>query len=270
MGRVLVVGGSRDLCGAPFLAAWGALHAGAGLVRAAVPREIQPVVAGYAPEILTAGLAASRNGGLVPAADARLRVLARACDAVVLGPGAGREESTLAWLRELSLQLRVPLVVDADALFAWSGRAARLATRKAPAVLTPHEGEAARLLGTTAEAVRQDRRTAVGRLQRLTGHVVVLKGPGTLVTDGEHLWRSTHGGPALAAGGTGDVLAGVLATLLAQGADPFEAACQGVEWHARAADRWTAEVATDRGLTASTLAERLPQALAAWRRETDR
>lgn len=270
VGRVLVVGGSRDLAGAPFLAAWGALHAGAGLVRAAVPREIQPVVAGFAPEVLTAGLAASRAGGLARAASSRVRALAAAVDAVVVGPGAGREAGTSALLRELALGLAVPVVVDADALFAFQDRTARLASRKGTAVLTPHEGEAARLLGSDAEAVRADRRAAALALQRLSGQIVVLKGPGTLVADGERLYRCPHGGPVLASGGTGDVLAGMVAALVAAGGDPFEATCQAVAWHARTADRLAALCGADCGLTASGLAESLPPALAAWRAERQR
>lgn len=262
VGRVLVVGGSRDLCGAPFLAAWGAVHAGAGLVRAAVPREIQPIVAGYEPEVLTAGLIGSRAGGLAPSAAKRVRELAGDVDAVVLGPGAGRETGTLRLLRELTLGLDVPVVVDADALFAWNGRAHGLRKRRGTTVLTPHEGEAARLLGTTASAVHADRASAVLRLQRESGGIVVLKGPGTLVTDGERLFRCTQGGPALATGGTGDVLAGVIAArLAARNVDPFVAVCQAVELHGRTATGPTAPS----GLTASEFADDLGIALRIWR-----
>jgi ADP-dependent NAD(P)H-hydrate dehydratase / NAD(P)H-hydrate epimerase len=262
VGRVLVVGGSRDMCGAPYLAALGALRAGAGLSRAAVPREIQPIVARYSPDSLTAGLPTSRGGAIAPAAAARVRALAKDVEAVVLGPGAGREPGTLRLLRELSLRLDVPLVVDADALFAWNGRARGLRKRRATTVLTPHEGEAARLLGTTAAAVRADRRGTVVRLHGETGAIVALKGPGTLVSDGRRLFRCPYGGPALATGGTGDVLAGIIAAQLAAGrADPFVAVCQGVEWHARMGDIGF----VDRGVPASAMAECLPVALSAWR-----
>jgi NAD(P)H-hydrate epimerase len=266
VGRVLVVGGSRDLCGAPYLAAMGALYAGAGLARAAVPREIQPIVAGYSPDVLTAGLAASKTGGLAPAAALRVKGLVRDVEAAVIGPGAGREPGTLRLLRELLLRLTVPLVVDADALFAWNGRARSPAghprNRRGITVVTPHEGEAARLLGTTAEAVRADRPGTVTRLQRETGAIAVLKGPGTLVTDGKRLFRCTRGGPALATGGTGDVLAGIIAArLAARDAEPFVAVCQAVEVHAHMGD-----YADDIGQPASSLARSLPFHLALWRK----
>jgi NAD(P)H-hydrate epimerase len=266
VGRVLVVGGSRDLCGAPYLAALGALRAGAGLARAAVPREIQRIVAKYSPDVLTAGLAASRGGALAPAAAARVRALARSADAVVLGPGAGREAGTLRLLRELALGLDVPVVVDADALFAWNGRARtlrrRARKRRGTTVLTPHEGEAARLLGSTADAVRADRRGTVARLQAESGAIAVLKGPGTLVTDGRRLFRCAHGDPALATGGTGDVLAGIIAArLAAQREEPFVAVCQAVEWHGRMGEM----VFADAGVPASQMAETLPTALVGWR-----
>jgi len=265
VGRVLVVGGSRDMSGAPFLAAYGALRAGAGLARAAVPREIQPTVAGFAPEVLTAGLASTRSGGLARGARPAVRALAAACDAVVLGPGAGREAATLGLLLELAGTLSVPLVMDADALFALAGRrsAWRALKRRKPAtVLTPHEGEAARLLDGPVAEVRADRPKAARTLARESGATVVLKGPHTLVCQGAWLWQCPAGGPVLATGGTGDVLAGMTAALLAAGPDdPFTAACRAVAWHARAADALARRLRTDRGVLARELADALPGTL---------
>ena len=272
VGRVLVVGGSRDLTGAPWLSGRGALEAGAGLVRVAVPAGVQRVVAGYGPDLLTAGLVEARDGGLAAGARARVRTLAAAADAVVLGPGAGRSAGTQRLLRTLTLDLALPLVLDADALFAWDGRAAGLASRQAPTVLTPHEGEAARLLGLTPEDVRRDRRGSLAELVRVSGAVVVLKGPGTLVSDGRRVYRCPHGGPVLATGGTGDVLAGVVAALLAEAAragreDAFTAAATAVEWHARAGDLCARCLGRTRGAPASALPSFLAPALSAWRRE---
>lgn len=263
VGRVLVVGGSRDMAGAPFLAAYGALRAGAGLVRAAVPREIQPIVAGYAPEVLTAGLQSTRAGGLAAAARTTVVRLADSYDALVLGPGAGRERATLRLLLGLGQDLGLPLVLDADALYALAAapRALRaLRRRTAPTVLTPHEGEAARLLGCSAAAVRADRVRAARRIAALSGATVVLKGPETLVCHGAWLWRCAAGGPVLAAGGTGDVLAGVTAALLAAAPeDPFTAACRAVSWHARAGDALARRLHTDRGVLAREIADELPR-----------
>lgn len=263
VGRVLVVGGSAAMAGAPALAGLGALRAGAGLVGVAVPRGIQPTVASFRPETITHGLPQGKTGALGAAALPALRALLAGCDAVVLGPGLGRASSTLGLVRSFTPDVDLPLLLDADALFAYSGRLPALEGRKAPTVLTPHEGEAARLLGTTSAAVRADREAAAAAIAEAARAVVVLKGPGTLVTDGARMYRNTTGGPALATGGSGDVLAGVIAALLASGLDAFDAACLGVHAHGDAADRVAGK--RDRGLLAGDLAAGLPDALLALR-----
>lgn len=266
MGRVLVVGGSRDMCGAPALAALGALRAGAGLVRIAVPRSVQGVVATIRPEATTAGLSELRSAALARACVPAVIRMASGWDAVVLGPGVGRAASTQNAVRDLVAKLEQPLVVDADALFALIGATHRVATRSAPTVITPHEGEAGRLLGSTSAAVRADREGAALALFEQTGAVVVLKGPGTIVTDGQRLFTCGKGGPWLASGGTGDVLAGIvgafLAGLPATGGDAFGAACIAVDVHAAAAD--TLAKTVDRGLLATDIADALPHAVAAY------
>jgi NAD(P)H-hydrate epimerase len=264
-GRVLVAGGSADLCGAPAMAALGALRGGAGLVRVAVPAGIRAVVAGFRPETTSAALPETRAGGIAPEALERLHALAREQDAVVLGPGAGREEATLEALRAFTLAVDRPLVLDADALFAFDERLDALAGRSAPTVLTPHEGEAARLLGVSASEVRADRPATAARLARESGAVVVLKGPGTLVVDDARLYRNETGGPWLASGGTGDVLAGVVGALLAwrdeAGLDVFSAVCVAVHAHGAAAD--SAAAGRGRGVLATDVAACLPAALRA-------
>jgi ADP-dependent NAD(P)H-hydrate dehydratase / NAD(P)H-hydrate epimerase len=273
---VLVVGGSPGMAGAPFLAGWGALRAGAGLVRVAVPAPLAPVVARYAPELLTAALPADRAGSLGRASVGAALGHAASADAVVLGPGAGRSAATRRALLELARRLDVPLVVDADALFALAetplrGHGAALRRRRAPTVLTPHEGEAARLLGTTAPRVRADRADAARRIAERTGALVVLKGPGTLVAEPgvrARPWRCAHGGPVLASGGTGDVLAGIVAALLGAAPDaPGLAARRAVAWHARAGDRLARATGADRGVRAREVADALPATLGAWLRE---
>jgi NAD(P)H-hydrate epimerase len=262
-GRVLVVGGSLSLRGAPALAALGALRAGAGLVQVAVPEVVQDTVAGYRPETTTVGLPATPGGALGEAALAALRELAPTWDAVVLGPGAGRLKATLDLMRSFTLWVKRPLVLDADALFAFNGELAVLKERTHPTVITPHEGEAARLLGTTSDVVRLGREAALERLAIESGAVAVLKGPGTLVGDGMRIFQSDTGGPALATGGTGDVLAGVVGAFLARAEradiDAFTAACAAVHVHGASADA----VAGGRraGLLASELAAGIPDAL---------
>lgn len=263
-GRVLVVGGSRNMVGAPALAGLAALRAGAGLVKLAVPGSIQPTVAGFRAETVTAGLPEAKGGGLGTTALETLSTLAEEWDAVVVGPGAGRAPGTLKVIRRFALGVPRPLVIDADGLFAWNERLAELAKRAAPTVLTPHEGEAARLLGTTSDAVRSNREDAAARIANASGAVVVLKGPGTLVTDGERLYENPSGGPHLATAGTGDVLAGIVgafvADLEANDLDVFEAACAAVYVHGSAGDLLAQTV--DRGLLASDIAHAVPQAIA--------
>lgn len=263
VGRVLVIGGSPPMAGAPALAALGALRGGAGLAKVAVPQGIQAIVASFRPETTTLGLPQTRAGALGSAALPVLRQLIESWDAVVLGPGLGRNPSTLTLVRTLLRSMDKPLVLDADALFAFAGEGEQLKKRAGPTVITPHEGEAGRLLGISSEEVRADRPAAAARLAEETGTVVVLKGPGTLVRDEERLYKNDTGGPALATGGTGDVLAGVIGALLAGSAqaefDAFEAACLGVWAHGTGADEVSG--AHDRGYLASELAAGIPAAL---------
>ncbi len=267
VGRVLVVGGSVAMAGAPAMAGLGALRAGAGLVKIAVPGRIQATVAAFRPETTTLGLPQNRHGGLGSAAQPILKDVAPDWDCVVLGPGMGRTASTLQLVRTFTQDVKRPLVLDADALFAFGGKLEMIHARSTTTVLTPHEGEAARLLGTTSDDVRADREDAAVRLAAATGAVVVLKGPRTLVTDGTRMFENTTGGPALATGGSGDVLAGVIAALLASGLDAFDAASAGAYVHGLAADHVADQ--RDRGLLATELAGGIPDALLALREDAE-
>ncbi|MDF1702355.1 MAG: NAD(P)H-hydrate dehydratase [Planctomycetota bacterium] len=262
VGRVLVVGGSPPMAGAPALAGLGALRGGAGLVKIAVPQGIQATVAGFRPEATTLGLPQTRAGALGRAAMHVIRESVDGWDAVVLGPGLGRNPSTQQLVRSLVRSVDKPLVLDADALFAMIGALDEIAGRSAPTVLTPHEGEAGRLLALSTDELRQDREAAVAQLVESTGAVAVLKGPGTLVCDGEQIYVNGTGGPALATGGTGDVLAGLTGALLAgmaaSGLQAFGCAAAAVHIHGAAADAVAGE--NDRGLLASELAAGIPAA----------
>ncbi len=239
-------------------------------MKVAVPQGIQATVAGFRPEVTTLGLPQTRAGALGRAALPVLRQLTDAWDAVVLGPGLGRNPSTLQLVRSLVRSLEKPLALDADALFAFNGELGLLAGREARTVLTPHEGEAARLLEMDADAIRTDREAAVATLAQQSGAVAVLKGPGTLVCDGEQTYTNATGGPALATGGTGDVLAGLTAALLAgmeaSGLGAFASACAAVHVHGAAADAVAGE--DDRGVLASELAAGIPDALRGLRRKS--
>ncbi|WDT93093.1 NAD(P)H-hydrate dehydratase [Thermoleophilum album] len=260
-GVVLVVGGARGLTGAPVLAALAAQRAGAGYVQVAVPASVREVVDARLLEQMCIGLPES-DGGHDTASVGAVAELARRAGCVALGPGLGRSERAREFARELAATLERPLVLDADGLNAFAGRLGELAGRPAATVLTPHEGELARLLDTTVDEVRR-RRLHSARLAAAKAQAVcVLKGDDTLVAlpDGR-VAVSAGGSPALATAGTGDVLTGLVAALVARGMDPFAAACFGVLAHARAGAGAAQRLGADH-VVARDVIEALPAAIA--------
>jgi ADP-dependent NAD(P)H-hydrate dehydratase / NAD(P)H-hydrate epimerase len=269
-GHLLVVAGSLGKTGAAVLAAGGALRAGAGLVTVATPEPCLPVVAVARAEAMTEPLPATAGGGLDDAALTRLLDLAAERDAVVLGPGLGQDPKTRLLVRAFVRACPVPMVIDADGLNALApaeGEAAahHVLRREAATVLTPHPGEMARLVGRrTAEVQRERAETAIA-LARETGAVVVLKGERTLVAEpsGRAAVAAT-GNPGMATGGTGDVLAGVVGSLLARHGALLSATA-AVVVHGRAGDL-AARDHGEEGLTAGDLVEALPAAIESVRR----
>jgi hydroxyethylthiazole kinase-like uncharacterized protein yjeF len=238
-GHVLLVGGAPGFSGAIRLAGEAALRCGAGLVTLATHPQHASLLNLTRPELMCHGVEDATT--LKP-------LLARA-SVVAVGPGLGQDDwSRALWERVCASDL--PLVVDADAL----NLLARNPLRRANWVLTPHPGEAGRLLGSTPAEVQRDRFAALHRLWSTFGGCVVLKGAGTLVGGDSRKPPAvcSDGNPGMASGGMGDVLSGVVATLMAQGRDPEEGACLGVCLHAAAGDRAAAE-AGERGLLASDL-----------------
>ncbi len=231
-GHVLIIAGSRGKSGAGLLAALGALRAGAGLVTLAAPESLQCVYSTALPEILTMGLPETSKGEISKSA---LELLLKACErkkALVIGPGLGLSDEVKTLLFSLLEKIEVPVVLDADALTLIAEDLNILKKCKASKVLTPHPGEAARLLKTPKEELLSDRLSSARRLTELTFSTVVFKGPHSLVCDfSGKCGVSSIDEPGLSQGGTGDVLAGVIGALLAQGYPPFEAACLGVFLH---------------------------------------
>jgi NAD(P)H-hydrate epimerase len=217
-GHVLVIGGSLGKAGAAAMAGMAALRAGAGLVTVAVPRSVLPTVAGYAPELMTEPL--EEDGGVVSLRALeyeRLEKLSEGKSVIALGPGISRHPEAAEFVRAVVAKSKLPVVLDADGLNAFQGCADQLDGSQRPLVLTPHPGEMARLVGLSTEAVQQDR-VGVARKFAADHHcVVVLKGWRTLIAqpDGS-VWLNTTGNPGMATGGTGDVLTGMIASLLAQ------------------------------------------------------
>ena len=264
-GRVMAVAGSENYPGAARLCAEAAYRAGAGLVTIASARHVRDTVAASLPEATYLVLDDLTDPS------AQIADALRMYDVLLIGPGIGRSEQMRD--RVISLLARAPVniaacVVDADALNEFAAAATpnpggkpRLPTVLRPSVLTPHPGEMARLLGTSVEAVQADRLNLAIHAAGLWQHIVVLKGAHTVTAapDGRAI-VNPHANPLLAVAGTGDVLAGVIAGLLAQGAPPFEAAACGVYVHGLAAETRAGSVG-DRGMVASELAAAIPVAI---------
>lgn len=251
-GRVLIVAGSRGMSGAAALAGQGALRGGAGLVYVAVPREIQNVVSSIEPSYLTIGLPANIDGQLTEDALSRLEPDLESFDALACGPGLGQSEELQHIAGWLVVNAPCPMVVDADALNLLAGHLEYLGQTAGPRILTPHPGEFARLFETDTENVQANRVDLAVEFAARHKIVLVLKGAGTVITDGNQVAINPTGNSGMATGGTGDVLTGLITALLAQGLKPFEAARLGVYLHGLAGDL-AAEQLSQPGLIASDL-----------------
>ena len=230
-GHVLVIAGSAGKTGAACLSAEGAVRGGAGLVTVAIAADLNPVLEEKLTEAMTIPIPSSLDGALGEDAAALLGREASARDALVVGPGLGTRPETVRLLERLLPQLALPTVIDADGLNAFAGRPETLRT-KAPRILTPHPGEMSNLLGCSVGEVQEDRVRAARALSRQTGAVVILKGARSVIAEPNGEVRiNLPGGPGLATGGTGDVLAGLLGALLAQGCSAFDAASLGTHLH---------------------------------------
>ncbi len=259
-GKVLVVAGSRGMAGAAVLAGRGALRGGAGLVQIACPACAQPVVAAGHPCYTTVPLRQHADGSFGEGVNEEVVELGRAANAVAVGPGLGQAADVAALVRAVVRELpRTPVVVDADGLNVLAPFPDDFRTRPAPLVLTPHPGEFARLAGVPTHDVVTRREELAARFAVRTGVVLLLKGAQTVVTDGRRLYRNSTGNPGMATGGSGDVLTGVVAALLAQGLAPFGAAVLAAWVHGRAGDLAAAAFGQT-GLTAADLADTLPAA----------
>ncbi|MDP6978348.1 MAG: NAD(P)H-hydrate dehydratase [Myxococcota bacterium] len=267
-GHVLVVAGSRGKTGAAQLSSLGAARVGAGLVTVACPAGLNEILEVKTTEAMTAPVPDTDDHAFAAASASHLLALAEARDVVALGPGIGTQEETASLVHELAKRIERPLVIDADGLNAFAphdGALAILKARTAASILTPHPGEAARLLGSTAGEINRDRVSSARTLASRSGGVVVLKGAATVIADPDgRVAINPTGGPALAAGGTGDVLTGLVAGLLAQGLGAFGAATLGVYLHGLAADRLASQRGNS-GLLAHEIADELPATCTALR-----
>jgi len=237
-GRVLIVGGSREMPGAVILAATAALRAGAGKLRIATPRSIAPLVASEVPEARVFALPETKSGIIDPRAAKAVAERAERVQAVLVGPGLIDDRAVAQLMRSLTARItRAVLVVDATALFFLARSGQALHGLESRAILTPHAAEMGKMLGADEAAIKGEPMLAAQRAAETFQAVVVLKGRHTLIAQpGGDMFCNRTGNVGLATSGSGDVLAGIIAGLAARGAEPVQAAAWAVYLHGRAGD----------------------------------
>jgi NAD(P)H-hydrate epimerase len=236
-GHALILAGSADYPGAARLALGAALRSGAGLVSVYVPDTIRDVVANFLPEAIVRGAPMTETGSMAAEVWNRIRPRLAEFSSILLGPGMTSHPATRELVMLALAESTVPVVLDADALNVLAGQIGLVAKAKGPVVLTPHPGELGRLLGCTTAVVQEEREATLQKAVEKSNATVILKGAGSLVgSPGRPVHMNLSGNPGMATGGTGDVLAGLLASLLAQGLEPFDAARAAVYVHGHAGD----------------------------------
>jgi len=259
-GQVTIAGGSRGLTGAVRMSSRAAIRGGAGYATVAIPSDLQQVFATADPEVMSRAIPGG-DGCFSPASAEPLLAAFERAAAGVLGPGLGRDEGSLALAREVAPRIGCPLVIDADGLNAFAGRLEAIGGRSAATILTPHAGELGRLLGRDSAEVDAHRLAAAREAAVAAGAVVVLKGNDTIVADGERVAVNAVSAPALATAGTGDVLSGLTAALLARGLEPFAAACAAVLAHARAGREAARRIGAAESVIATDVIAAIPAGL---------
>lgn len=261
-GRAVLIGGALGMSGAITLAGLAALRSGSGLVRLAVPKGILPIVAIAEPSFMTLPLDEDADGRIAHAAGRQLSAELPWATAAAIGPGLGLTSELKRLVQEVYASTRCPLVVDADGLNALATCGHPLSAPPAPRILTPHPGEFSRLTGLSIADVQADRVGHAGEFAARHQVIVILKGQGSVITDGERFAINPTGNPGMARGGSGDVLTGVVTALLAQGLAPFAAARTAAFLHGHAGDLAAAALGPV-GMVASDLIRFIPPALPA-------
>jgi NAD(P)H-hydrate epimerase len=259
-GHVLVIGGALGKAGSVAMAGMAALRSGAGLSTVATPKSALATVAGFHPEVMTEPLHETDAGTISTRAGERMDALIKAMTVLAVGPGISRNPETSDFVRSLVVKSKTPLVLDADGLNAFEGRASELNGKGRTLVITPHPGEMARLTGSTVAAVQRDRINVARTFAREHELIVVLKGHRTLIAqpDGT-VWVNTTGNPGMATGGTGDILTGMVAGLIAQNPEHIvEAVVAAVHLHGLAGDV-ARESMGEHSLVATDLVKALPE-----------
>jgi NAD(P)H-hydrate epimerase len=261
VGKVLVIGGSRNFTGAPMMTAQTALRSGAGAVVLAIPRSVHTAVARRLTEVIIAPQEETARGALSQEAAQPLLERAAWADAVALGPGLSRDEETMALVLRLAAEIRKPLIIDADALFALAGHTGILKKRKHDTILTPHAGEFSILADMSTSRTEEERVEAPRRMAKTWQCTVVLKGAPTVTAEPDGtVYLNSSGNPGMATIGSGDVLTGLIAGLRAQGVGSGAAAYAGVFLHGLAGDLAAAKHG-QRSMVATDILESVPQAM---------
>jgi ADP-dependent NAD(P)H-hydrate dehydratase / NAD(P)H-hydrate epimerase len=269
-GHVLVIGGSLGKAGAAAMAGMSALRSGAGLSTVATAKSVLATVAGFHPELMTEPLEETEAGTISLRAleYGRMDALVEHKTVLAIGPGISRNAETAEFVRTMVGKYKVPMVVDADGLNAFEGRTDKLRGAGRPLVITPHPGEMARLVGSTPGAVQRDRLNIARTFASEHNVIVVLKGHRTLIArpDGE-VWVNTTGNPGMATGGTGDILTGMVAGMMAQNSEHIlDAVMAAVYLHGLSGDI-AREIVGEQCLVATDLVRSLPQAFRRVQRE---
>ena len=262
-GHIFILAGSRGLTGAAALCSNAALRSGAGLVTLGIPVSLNSIMSRKLTEVMTLSLAETKEQTLSLKAEQEILKKANSSDAIVIGPGLSRNAETGKLIRNLVVKIEKPMVLDADALNAVSGKTEILGKIKTKYIITPHPGEMARLTNKSLNYIKNNRLIVAKKFSHDYNAVVVLKGAGTIVAEpGGKYYVNTTGNPGMATAGSGDVLAGIIAGFLGQGLNEFDAARSGVYMHGLAGDI-AAEDKGEAGLIAGDILENIPYAIKA-------
>ena len=261
-GHVLVLAGSPSMLGAAALTALSAMRTGAGLVTLGIPKSLNSTAQKkISPAIMTFPLNETKNKTLSPKAFSQIKSRLKSFDAIALGPGLSRNTATRKFILQIIANFPTPLVIDADGLFALAGRGDVLLKTKSDKILTPHTGEMARLTGLSKDFIEKNRKRVAVEFSKRYKCLLLLKGHRTVVASpGGKIYMNTSGNPGMAKAGSGDVLTGIIAALLAQGSNAFDATKYGCYLQGRAGDL-AAQKKGRASMIATDIIEEIPRAI---------
>jgi NAD(P)H-hydrate epimerase len=235
-GHIFILAGSTGLTGAAALSSIAAMRTGAGLVTLGIPKSLNPIMEVKLTEVMTLPLPETAEGSLGLGAKEKILRMIKKASVIALGPGLGVNPETGKLVQELLVAVEKPIVLDADGLNLLNGNISLLKSVRAPLVITPHPGEAGRLIGKKSSEIQSDRIGIVRKIALKSGAIVVLKGAATVIANPRGVWVNPTGNPGMASGGVGDVLTGMIASFIGQGFSSLDAALAAVYIHGKAGD----------------------------------